>query len=123
VLVLELVGLDPDADAAYAALLSGQPRTAEDLTAATGLPHPRLRAALRALQAHNQILPRPGLPSRYVALDPAIALDLLLLQREGQIKRARALVLALSEGFRHYQRRRPAPPAESRDGDPSLLDG
>lgn len=97
--MLELVGLDADADTAYAALLTGHPRTAADLIAATGLPPPQLRRALHTLQAHNRIRRRPGSPTRYVALDPGIALDLLLLEREEQIKRARALVLAYSEAF------------------------
>lgn len=97
--MLELVGLDADADTTYAALLNGHLLTADDLIAVTGLPPPHLRRALRTLEAHNLVRRRPGSPTPYAALDPGIALDLLLLQREEQIKRARALVLAYSEAF------------------------
>lgn len=79
--VLELVGLDADADTTYAVVLSGHPHTPEHPSAATCLPPSRVQTALRALQAHNLIRRQPGRPARYAALDPGIVLDLLLLQR------------------------------------------
>lgn len=106
--MLEHIGLDATADAVYGALLNGKPRTTDDLITATGLPRPHVAGALRVLQHLGLIRRGPGDPAPFAALDPGIVLDLLLLQREEQIKRARALVLAYSEAYRHSTTQRQA---------------
>lgn len=97
--MLDVVGLSADAESIYEALLSREQATATDLAAATGLPDERVRIALRALENHGVVGRASASSEHYVAVDPGIALDVLLLEREEQLKRARMRVHELTERF------------------------
>lgn len=98
--MLDVIGIGPEAETAYEALLGGRPASPDDLVSATGMPLQRLRVALRTLEAHGLVSRVSGSPTRYVVTDPGNALDVLLLEREQQIKRARIRAQELAERYR-----------------------
>lgn len=97
--MLDVIDIGPEAETTYEALLGGQPASPDELAATTGLPRQRLRAALRTLQAHGLVSRATGSPARYMARDPGSPLDLLLLEREQGIKRARIRAQELTERY------------------------
>lgn len=98
--MLEIIGLPQEAERVYEEMLTARPATVLDLAVATGLALSRVRTALRLLVARGLVNRVDGAPGRYVAVTPAIALDVLLLEREDQLKRARARAAQISEQFR-----------------------
>src|SRR5215469_13428897 len=110
VVMLDAIGIRPEAEGVYEALLGGQPAAFDDLMSVTGLPRQRLRVALRTLDAHGLISRVSRSPTRYVVTDPGIALDVLLLESEQQITRARVRAQELAE--RHHQAAAGRNPAE-----------
>jgi DNA-binding CsgD family transcriptional regulator/sugar-specific transcriptional regulator TrmB len=104
--VLDVVGVGADAGAVYETLLDGRPASIDDLVGATGLAPQRLQAALHTLKEHGLISQVSGSSARYAAADPGIALDVLLLEREEQIKRARIHAQELTERFHRAAARR-----------------
>jgi DNA-binding Lrp family transcriptional regulator len=103
--LLDVLGLHPEAETLYEALLRGGPATVPELAAGTGLSPARVRTLLRALQADALATRAATSPARYAPVDPDIALDVLLLRREEQLRRARARARELSES---YHREAPA---------------
>jgi Sugar-specific transcriptional regulator TrmB len=103
--VLDALGLSPDSETVYEALLRGGPASAPELATGTGLRLARVRALLRQLEADALVTRGQGSPTRYAPVDPDIALDVLLLRREEQLRRARARARELSES---YHREAPA---------------
>lgn len=99
--MLEVIGMGADADAVYEALSDACPASLDDLSATTGLPRERLRRTLDALEARGLVNRSPGRAAGYVPADPGIALDVLLLEREQQLKRARIWAQELAE--RHHR--------------------
>jgi sugar-specific transcriptional regulator TrmB/DNA-binding CsgD family transcriptional regulator len=98
--VLEAIGLSAEAELVYERLLDGGRATAGELATATRLSDLRVRKALHGLEERGLARRTPETPPRYTAADPDVALDILLLRREEEIKRARARASELSERFR-----------------------
>jgi sugar-specific transcriptional regulator TrmB/DNA-binding CsgD family transcriptional regulator len=98
--MLEIIGLGSEAEQVYEVLLDARPATTAELAAATGLTRPAVRAALQLLHSHGLVARAPGPPNSHVAVDPAIALDVLLLRREEQLRKARARAQEVGERFR-----------------------
>ncbi|MFL6074798.1 MAG: helix-turn-helix domain-containing protein [Mycobacteriales bacterium] len=96
----EVIGLDAEAARVYEGLLTGRPAAVKELVAATGLVTSRVRAALRLLEARGLVARTSGPPPGYVALDPGIALDVLLGNHEEQLRKARIRAQEVSEQFR-----------------------
>ena len=103
-MALGVIGIDPDAESVYQVLLSGRPATVSELADATGLTQARVRAAVGVLTTCRLADVRPAAPpahqAAYQAADPAIALDVLLLAREQEIKNARLRARELAERYR-----------------------
>ena len=103
-MALGVIGIDPDAESVYQVLLSGRPATVSELADATGLTQARVRAAVGVLTTCRLADVRPAAPPAhqpaYQAADPAIALDVLLLAREQEIKNARLRARELAERYR-----------------------
>lgn len=87
--MLEVLGVDPESETVYAALLDGQAVAADELARTIGFPPTRVRAALRRLQSCGLVGRHHGPPATYVAIDPEVALDALLLGRQEQLHKAR----------------------------------
>ncbi|MFF2412499.1 helix-turn-helix domain-containing protein [Streptomyces sp. NPDC058092] len=98
--MLEVLGIDPESESVYAALLSGRPVAPDDLARTTGLPPARVRVALRRLQSSGLVGRQHGRPATYVAIDPEVALDGLLLSRQEEIHKARVRAGEFTERFR-----------------------
>jgi hypothetical protein len=96
--MLAVLGLDQAEETTYAALIDRSPATVSELESSTGLDC--VVATLDALEAKGLITRRPGTPARYAAVDPEIALDVLILDREEQLKRARLAAQRFASRFR-----------------------
>ncbi|MFF3787969.1 helix-turn-helix domain-containing protein [Streptomyces sp. NPDC001933] len=98
--MLEVLGIDPESESVYAALLCGRPVTPDDLVCTTGLPLARIRAALRRLQSSGLVGRQQRRPATYIAIDPEVALDGLLLSRQEEFHKARVRAGEFTERFR-----------------------
>ena len=99
-IMLEVLGVDPESEHVYAGLLSAPPMRLDDLAGATGLPPARVRVALRRLQSSGLVERRPGRTVTYVAINPEVALDGLLLTRQEQLRNAKLRTAEFAEQFR-----------------------
>jgi sugar-specific transcriptional regulator TrmB/DNA-binding CsgD family transcriptional regulator len=98
--MLEVIGLDRTAEQIYDLLVDGRSVTADELGALSELAGVAVHAALRRLERLGLVSRSTGTPARYAAVDPGIALDVLLLDHEDQLKRARVRAHELNERFR-----------------------
>lgn len=96
---LESVGLSEPEGVVYEALVDRGPTTATDLRATTPGGPARLTRTLAALEAKGLISRIPGRPVRYAAVPPEVGLELLLVHREEELRRARLAALDLAERF------------------------
>lgn len=103
--MLNVIGVGDVAERVYETLLTDQPCSVTALADATGMTPQRVRGALRVLETHGLASRKPGRPARYTAPDPSIALDVLLLRHEGEIKRARIRAQELTERFHQAEAR------------------
>ncbi len=102
--MLEVLGLDQPAEALYFILVDNPPLSVEELCRRTGIEPDVADAALVRLEDGGLISRLPGNPPSYTALPPEHALEVLLLARERDIHRVRALSEQLTE--RHHEARR-----------------
>ncbi|GGZ02852.1 hypothetical protein GCM10010300_53540 [Streptomyces olivaceoviridis] len=102
-MVLEALGLDERAETAYLALVDNRSLTVTELAALTRADRHDLEGALARLESGGLIARVPGRPPRYTALPPEHAVEVLLLARERDIQRVRALAQRLGE--RHHRAR------------------
>lgn len=91
--MLFALDLPPEALRVYEALVERSPATPEELQAT--------HEVLETLENKGLISRVPGKTARYGAIAPEIALEVLLLQREEEIKHARRYVEQLSTRFQH----------------------
>jgi sugar-specific transcriptional regulator TrmB len=98
--MLDVLGLDEQVEKVYGVLLRGRPFSVRELMPATGLTASRVRRALRQLGSHGLVAPLAGTPPRHVAVDPSLALDRLLLEREEQLRQARVHSQEAGDRFR-----------------------
>lgn len=98
--MLEVLGLDSEVEKVYDILLRGRPVTVRELAAAAELTVARVRVALRRLASRGLVTRIPGSPPHHLAVDPSLALDGLLLEREEQLRRARARSHEVGDLFR-----------------------
>jgi len=101
--MLEIIGLGREVGQVYDVMLNARPATVRDLVAATGLGAGAVRTALRRLEAHGLVTPVSRAPLAFVATDPSIALDALLLNVEEELRRARLRAQEISERFRQAE--------------------
>lgn len=104
--MLAALGLDQAQESTYVALVDRSPATVAELQPVVGVDRAQLAETLDALEAKGLITRRPGTPARYSAVDPEIALDVLILDREEQLKRARLAAGRLAAQFRDTAGRR-----------------
>lgn len=96
---LESVGLSEPERVVYEALVDRGSATPADLRATTPAISARLNRILVALEAKGLISKVPGRPIRYAAVPPEVGLELLLVHREEELRRARLAALDLAERF------------------------
>ncbi|WP_345630804.1 helix-turn-helix domain-containing protein [Rugosimonospora acidiphila] len=101
--MLEVLGVDVWGESAYLCLVDGPALTVEELASRTGIDQDNLKGALIRLEDRGLVSRMPGRPTRYRALPPEHALEVLLLARERDIHRVRALAQHLAERHRKAQ--------------------
>ncbi|MER6082406.1 helix-turn-helix domain-containing protein [Streptomyces sp. NPDC001833] len=104
--VLEVLGLDQPAEVLYLVLVDNPPMSADELCRRTGIELKTAAAALVRLEDAGLIARLPGVTPTYTALPPDHALEVLLLARERDIHRMRALSARLAERHREARRSR-----------------
>lgn len=98
---LEGVGLDPGEEAVYRALIELPPSTAEELRGHLEPPvAERLSTITASLEQKGLINVVPGDTRRYAPVAPDVALDPLILSREEELSRVRAVYSELTDRFR-----------------------
>lgn len=97
--MLDIVGIGPEAESIYESLLTRGRATLEQVALDAGLPVSRARIALQTLQDRRVVRRTAGSPVQYAAVDPGIALEVLLIHREEEVKLARARAIELAERF------------------------
>ncbi|WP_329141335.1 LuxR C-terminal-related transcriptional regulator [Streptomyces sp. NBC_01476] len=95
-----MLGLDHWQETAYFALLDGPALGLDELVGRSGLEHDVLKGALTRLEDRGLISRLSGRPARWTALPPEHAIEVLLLARERDIRRVRALTQWLAEKHR-----------------------
>jgi sugar-specific transcriptional regulator TrmB/DNA-binding CsgD family transcriptional regulator len=98
--VLEVLGVDHWGEEAYLALVNGTPLAVDELASVTTIERDALGGVLQRLEDRGLICRVPGQPVRYAALPPDSAIEVLLLSRERDIRRVRALAHHLGERYR-----------------------
>ncbi|MBP2705582.1 hypothetical protein JOL79_17355 [Microbispora sp. RL4-1S] len=98
--MLEVLGIDQWGEEAYLALVDGTPLTAEEILSVTTIERELFGTVVQRLEDRGLISRLPGRPVRYTALPPENAIEVLLLARERDIKRVRALAHHLGERHR-----------------------
>lgn len=104
--MLEVLGLDQPAEVLYFTLVDNPPLPVEDLCRRTGIGPDAVSGALVRLENGGLISRLPGSPASWTALPPEHALEVLLLARERDIHRVRALSERLTERHREARRGR-----------------
>lgn len=105
------VGLGHTEQLIYETLVGGTPATPAELGKTLAIGPRRIMAALASLESRGLASRIPGTPSRYSAVAPDLALDLLILEREEGLARLRRYAEELTASFHRI----------TRSGDPAEL--
>jgi sugar-specific transcriptional regulator TrmB/DNA-binding CsgD family transcriptional regulator len=97
--LLESVGLTPDEELIYTSLVD-RPRASADDLLDLGLARARVRKTLATLENKGLVSLLPGLPRRFAAAAPDVALEVLIRAREEELQRARVVASRLGERHR-----------------------
>jgi DNA-binding MarR family transcriptional regulator/DNA-binding CsgD family transcriptional regulator len=97
--VLRSLGVGPDEEAVYEALLDA-PSSVPELCERVGQNRAALTKTLESLEALGLVSRLTGNQLRYTAVAPELALDVLALRREEELKHARVRIEQLSARFR-----------------------
>jgi DNA-binding CsgD family transcriptional regulator len=106
VTMLEVLGLDQPAEALYIILVDNPPMAVGELCRRTDIEPDAAIAALIRLEDGGLISRLTGSPPLYTALPPEHALEVLLLARERDLHKVRALTGQLTERHREARRSR-----------------
>lgn len=99
--MLDGLGLTPDQESVYVALVDVSSATCDELTACLpGVPVGRLLADLERAGLVSRLAVPPGAATAYAAAPPGVALELLARAREQELARARLSVASLSGRYR-----------------------
>ncbi|UMP06800.1 transcriptional regulator TrmB [Amycolatopsis sp. EV170708-02-1] len=94
--MLEIVGLDAAAQTVYEFLVDSPPVTFDDIRGQTGLGGEQLRRLLDRLEALSLVIRTEHSPPAFTTPAPDAALEVLLLEQQERIKRARIYAEQLS---------------------------
>lgn len=94
---LEILGINALEEDAYSWLVTHPGATAYDLAEALALTPGKVQRLLNAIEAKGLTTHSPERPRRYIPSSPDIAIGALILQRQNELQRARAIVRKLQE--------------------------
>ncbi|GAA0623694.1 LuxR family transcriptional regulator [Kutzneria viridogrisea] len=98
--MLEIVGLDATAEAVYGVLVDRSPCTVDVLVRCSGSDPGTVSRALRALEERGLVVHSADDPALLTVPPPDMALEVLLLEQQERIKRARLFSDRLAERYR-----------------------
>ncbi|WP_231629933.1 TrmB family transcriptional regulator, partial [Streptomyces clavuligerus] len=102
------LGVSPDEELLYRALLTRPRATAAELAGAMGWDVARVRRRTGSLERRGLLTRSPGRPARYLPEPPDAAIEALAFQRRAEIERVRLAAASLGQEF-HALRRQPGP--------------
>ncbi|MBP2323417.1 DNA-binding NarL/FixJ family response regulator/predicted DNA-binding transcriptional regulator [Kibdelosporangium banguiense] len=94
--MLEIVGLDNSAQTVYELLIDNPPATFDDICQRVDIDDACLRKVLEKLLSLGLVKSTACVPPKFTATAPDVALEVLLLEQQEQIKRARLYVEQLA---------------------------
>lgn len=94
------IGLTETELAVYDALIERTAATGDELGRIPGVQPGQLDRALDGLESRGLVSRVPGKTGRYAAVAPELGLELLILQREEELKKARLAAAGLTDRFR-----------------------
>lgn len=95
--VLGAVGLGEAEEIVYRSIIERPGRTVEQVAEATALTQRDARRVLRILEEKGLVAPAPGTPQRFVPTPPDVALEALVIQRQGELEQVRATAASFAE--------------------------
>lgn len=101
---LEAVGIPPDAEEMFIALLRGPGQPASSLARALGLDATKARRLLRFLEQEGLISRTRGTPDVFHPVQPLLAVEPLVRRRQEQLDRVRAAAAALQDEIERARR-------------------
>lgn len=104
--MFDALGLSASEQSLYATLVERSPAPLTELRPVTGMTRDQLAETLELLENKGMVTRRPGTPATYSAVPPDIALEVLIVEQEEQLKRARLAAQQLTARFREAASRR-----------------
>ncbi|ADD43166.1 helix-turn-helix domain-containing protein [Stackebrandtia nassauensis] len=104
--MLDALGLSVSEQHLYATLIEHSPALLADLRDDSGMDGDQLAETLELLENKGMVTRHPGQPASYSAVPPDIALEVLIVEQEEQLKRARLAAQQLTTRFREAANRR-----------------
>ncbi|MGW7366855.1 helix-turn-helix domain-containing protein [Streptomyces sp. NPDC054841] len=101
---LAALGVPADDERLYRVLLARPDATVAELAAATGWDAARVRRRTRSLEKRGMLTRVPSRPVRFAPAPPDVVTEVLALQRQEEIERARLAAASLTEEFRTVRR-------------------
>lgn len=99
--MLAAVGIEPEQECVYVALVDCPGMTASAVSRTVGLPRDASEEALDQLVAKGLVTTDPGPLLRYRATAPDVAIEALIVQQQGELARARLAASDLRQRARH----------------------
>lgn len=94
---LSSLGISEPEERAYRRLLAHPGATSQEIASALGMPPRKTQRLLDAIEAKGLATHSPERPRRYIPAAPDIAMEAMILQRQEDLQRARAVVQELQE--------------------------
>ncbi|MFI1394659.1 helix-turn-helix domain-containing protein [Streptomyces sp. NPDC020681] len=113
---LAALGVAADDELLYRALLARPGATVAELAAATGWDTARVRRRTRSLEKRGMLTRVPSRPVRFTPAPPDVAIEVLALQRQEEIERARLVAASLTEEFHSGRHAEGGPPVQVLSG-------
>ncbi len=104
--MFHVLDLDPTDQKVYEALVDHHPQTVADLTVSVRCGAAEVRHSVATLERLGLVSQVPGSPARYAAISPDLALEVLFLDQERQLKQARAYAGQLAARFQRTSTQR-----------------
>lgn len=98
--VLEAVGIAPEQEQVYQALIDQPSSTVREIVAVSHMARRKVQAALSTLETRGLLSRTPRQPSTYIPTPPVTAIELLVLQRQEDLARVRLAATTLDERLR-----------------------
>ncbi|RIQ11168.1 LuxR C-terminal-related transcriptional regulator [Jiangella rhizosphaerae] len=118
--MLESVGVEPDDEAVYRALLGTPECTVAELAAGTGRDQAAIRRSVARLEELGMLSRTAHRPARLIPARPDVAVEVLVARRQAELERARSAAAGLVAEMQSPARYRPENLVEVIVGQPAI---